>query len=336
LSWLVIGRIALYQRRSKALLSVLLYSSYLNPILPLFCALSFSVSLSLFVGEMATKKITKTPRVPEGDALSQTELDILSAMKDQYGVRLNNIPENTCVRYIRGYKDDPLPREKAIAMLGKMLTWREETKVDEIIKETLPKGAQFKSIWPSGLHGVGREGNPILVNRVGQVDSNRLYKEFNMDEVLKFHIQEMEALDSLKESQCKARNVRLYQHIAILDLKGLGLSHLKERFTDPLKKFINIDQDFYPESLYVMIIVNAGLIMKAAWKIASVFIDPLTKEKIKFGAEHLATYIDPANLPKIYGGACGCAGGKCVENPFIAGADANAAVTIAAEGVSAE
>ena len=51
-----------------------------------------------------------------------------------------------------------------------------------------------------------------------------------------------------------------------------------------------------------MIIVNAGMIVKAAWKIAGSMLDPLTKERIKFGNQHLAEYIDASNIPKIYGG----------------------------------
>ena len=273
-------------------------------------------------------KPTKTPRVPENEPLSAGEKEILELMKSTYDTRLNAISENTLLRYIRGYKDDSKPREKAVEMLGKMLTWRETAHVDEIVAEKLAKADVFKQIWPSGVHGVGKDGHPILVNRVGAVDGSKLTKEFTMDEVTKFHIQEMSSLDSYKEIESKNRGRRIYKHIAILDLKGLGMGHLKDRFMDPMKKFIQIDQDFYPETLYVMIIVNAGMIVKAAWKIASVFIDPITKENIKFGAEHLTQYIDAANLPKIYGGACGCAGGKCLEVLFADG-DANAKVEIA-------
>lgn len=276
-----------------------------------------------------SKKPTKTPRVPENEPLSATETQTLELMKTTYADRLANVPENTLIRYIRGYKDDVAPREKAMDMLGKMLTWRETMKVDEIAKSTLPKADVMKQIWPSGLHGCGKEGHPILVNRVGQVDGNKLTAEFTMEDVTKFHIHEMEALDAHKESESKQRGKRVYKHIAILDLKGLGMGHLKERFTEPMKKFISIDQDNYPETLFVMIVVNAGMIMKAAWKIVSVFIDPITKENIKFGNEHLATYIDAANIPKIYGGACACAGGKCLEVPFQSG-DAAAKVEIAA------
>jgi len=269
-----------------------------------------------------------TPRIPEDQPLSAQEQEILAAMKAQFGDRLKTISESTLIRYIRGYKDDPHPKEKAIEMLGKMLTWRESNKIDELVKQTLPKGDVFKHIWPSGVHGVGKEGHPILVNRLGAVDGSKLTKEFTMDQVTQFHIQEMESLNSAKEAASSLQQRRIYKHIAILDLKGLSMSHLSEKFRGPMKQFVSIDQDFYPETLHVMIIVNSGMIMKAAWKIASHWIDPITKERIKFGNQYLTEYIDAANIPAIYHGHCGCAGGKCLETPFIPGKDANAAVVL--------
>ena len=228
---------------------------------------------------------------------------ILAAMRSQFAGRLEHVSENTLIRYIRGYKDDPHPKEKALEMLGRMLTWRETEHVDELVKTTLPKGDVFKRIWPSGVYGHGKQGHPILVTRVGQVDGSKLTKEFSMDEVTKFHIQEMESLDRHKDEASKLHGRRIYKHVAILDLKGLGMSHLGSKFTDPLKKFIHIDQDYYPETLHVMIIVNGGLLVKTAWKLASGFLDPLTKERIKFGNQHLQEYIDHDQLSTIYGGA---------------------------------
>ena len=239
-------------------------------------------------------------------------------MKEKNAGRLTNISDLTLIRYIRGYKDDAQPKEKSLAMLDKMLTWRETEHIDALVATQLPKADAFKRIWPSGVYGHGKEGHPILINRVGAVDASKLSKEFSMDEALKFHIQEMESLDRYKDAASKQHSRRIYKHIAIVDLKGLGMSHLGSKFTEPMKKFVSVDQDFYPETLHVMIVVNAGLIVKAAWKIAGAMLDPLTKERIKFGNSHLAEYIDASNIPKIYGGQ--------LDTPFtVAASEANEA-----------
>ena len=254
-------------------------------------------------------------------------------MRSTYAGRLSGVSENTLIRYIRGYKDDLHPKEKALEMLGKMLKWREERGVEALVRETLPKADAFHRIWPSGLHGHGKDGHPVLINRIGQVDGSRLMKEFSMEEVIKFHVQEMEGLDAAKDEATRRLGVRLYKHIAVVDLKGLSMGHLRDRFMQPMKQFVDIDQDYYPETLHVMVVVNANMLVKAAWKIVSRWLDPITKERIRFGNDALTEFMDAGNLPKLYGGHCKCAGGKCLEVPFVEG-DKTATVAIAKDAHS--
>jgi hypothetical protein len=69
-------------------------------------------------------------------------------------------------------------------------TWREEQKVDEIVATVLPRGDEFKKIWQNGVHGFGKDGNLIYVDRVGQVDPSKLMGKngFAMEDVVKFHV----------------------------------------------------------------------------------------------------------------------------------------------------
>lgn len=68
-----------------------------------------------------------------------------------------------------------------------------------------------------------------------------------------------------------------------MDLEGFSLKHLGGKFTDPIKQLIDIDQTKYPETLHMMLIVNAPFIFKAGWTIVSPFLDPITKTRIKVG-----------------------------------------------------
>ena len=140
-----------------------------------------------------------------------------------------------------------------------------------------------------------------------------------MDDVKKFHIQMMERVNRLKEEQYAQTGVTKYKNIVILDLAGMGMSHMGSKFTAPMKSFIQIDQEYYPESLYQMVITNAGWVVKTLWAMVSPFIDPLTKERIKFGEKHLTEIIDVEQIPKFLGGKCKCE--KCLYTPFVAGYD---------------
>ena len=125
-----------------------------------------------------------------------------------------------------------------------MQTWREEQKVDEIVATVLPRGDEFKKIWPSGTHGFGKAGNLIYVDRVGQVEPSKLTGKngFTMDEVQRFHIQMMEGVNRQKELQYAATGSVKYKNLVILDLDGLGMGHMGSKFTGPMKSFIKIDQ----------------------------------------------------------------------------------------------
>ena len=62
--------------------------------------------------------------------------------------------------------------------------------MDEIVATVLPRGDEFKKIWQNGVHGFGKDGNLIYVDRVGQVDPGKLMGKngFAMEDVVKFHV----------------------------------------------------------------------------------------------------------------------------------------------------
>jgi len=267
--------------------------------------------------------MSKAPPVPEDQPLTEEEQRRLDAIREAHRDRIakHNVHYLTLLRFLRGYKDDPKPVEKSIEMLGKMLTWREEQKVDEIVATPLERADEFNAIWPTGCHGFGKNGNLIYVDRVGSVDPSKLMGKggFTIEDVKKFHIQMMERVNRMKEEQYARTGIVRYKNIVILDLGGMGMGHLGSKFTSPMKSFIQIDQEYYPESLYQMVICNAGWILKTLWAVISPFIDPLTKERIKFGTKHLEEIIDVEQIPRYLGGKCKCAGGKCLVAPFEAG-----------------
>ncbi|CAF1664886.1 unnamed protein product, partial [Didymodactylos carnosus] len=77
-----------------------------------------------------------------------------------------------------------------------------------------------------------------------------------------------------------------------------------------LKQCIYIDDNYYPERLGQMFVVNPPLIFPALWNLVKHWFDPVTKAKIfviKKGPETLSTllqHIDSDQLPREYGGSC--------------------------------
>ena len=100
------------------------------------------------------------------------------------------------------------------------------------------------------------------------------------------------------------------QSCTILDANGIGIFSL----VGPIKGFVklasDIGQDYYPEMLGKMTIINVGFLFRAIWSMVKAFIDAKTQAKISLlkssYQEELLKLVDANNLPKFLGGNCTC------------------------------
>ena len=77
-----------------------------------------------------------------------------------------------------------------------------------------------------------------------------------------------------------------------------------------MKKSAAIAQNYYPELLGRMYIINTSSLFSVVWKLIGVFLDEKTKNKIKvLGSNYLPELlkdINIENLPEFLGGNCKC------------------------------
>lgn len=255
----------------------------------------------------------------EEDPLQPEEEEMLKILRANFSPELQYQHELTLLRFIRGFCRDPAARTKIPEVFNNFLRWREDNKVEELNYVRLHKTDAFKRMWMCNIHGVSKTGHPVYVEKPCKVEFDKLFKEFTFDNIKAFHVQMMERLSRVKEELSRLTGKRIYKHVVILDLDGVGMKHLSSQNTEPLKKMVHIDQEFYPETLLVMIIVNAPFIFKAFWKVASLWLDPVTKSRIMFGREHIPKYIDEGNTPQYLGGKCKCT--ECLVGPFVPGGE---------------
>ncbi|RKO94996.1 cellular retinaldehyde-binding/triple function, partial [Caulochytrium protostelioides] len=80
----------------------------------------------------------------------------------------------------------------------------------------------------------------------------------------------------------------------------------------------SIGQNYYPEMMGKMFIINVPMLFTAVWAVVKQFLDEVTVSKISIlGSGYkseLLKLIDPANLPAQYGGTCTCANGCDVSD----------------------
>ncbi|KAJ4869248.1 CRAL-TRIO lipid binding domain protein [Raphanus sativus] len=205
--------------------------------------------------------------------------------------------------------------------VDRMLRWRKEFGADTVMEEF-----EFKEIdevlkyYPQGHHGVDKDGRPVYIERLGQVDSTKLMQVTTLDRYVNYHVMEFERTFNVKFPACSiAAKKQIDQSTTILDVQGVGLKNFNKAARDLVTRLQAVDGNNYPESLNRMFIINAGSGFRMLWSTVKSFLDPKTTAKINvLGNKYqskLLEIIDESELPDFLGGTCTCAeSGGCMRS----------------------
>jgi hypothetical protein len=98
----------------------------------------------------------------------------------------------------------------------------------------------------------------------------------------------------------------------IMDLKGVTLTKVPQVYSY-VKQASVISQNYYPERLGKLFLINAPWGFSTVWGVVKGWLDPVTVKKINIlGSSYqseLKKHIPAENIPKEFGGTCECAGG---------------------------
>lgn len=210
-------------------------------------------------------------------------------------------------------------------MFENFLKWRQEFGTEEILVRLIqsfsfPEVFEMKHFYPHGYHKTDLQGRPIYIERLGQLEIARLFEITNDQRMMRYFVREYERLLKIIFPACsKAKGSKVEQSFTILDLSGASMRLLSKSVYNFIKLASSTAQDYYPEILGRMFIVNAPMLFSGAWSTIKGFVDEKTRNKIsivgsKF-APQLLECIDAANLPTFLGGTCDCQNGCLNRNP---------------------
>ena len=83
-----------------------------------------------------------------------------------------------------------------------------------------------------------------------------------------------------------------------MDLKGFSLgNHFTKDTRELVKSFIKMASDNYPETVFKIFVVNAPFVFRSAYALASPFIHPVTRDKIRICGGPSPSIVHENSLP---------------------------------------
>uniref|UniRef100_A0A8C3RWP6 SEC14 like lipid binding 5 n=1 Tax=Chelydra serpentina TaxID=8475 RepID=A0A8C3RWP6_CHESE len=202
--------------------------------------------------------------------------------------------------------------DKAREMLCQSLTWRKQYQVDYILQTWRPP-ALLEEYYTGGWHYQDKDGRPLYILLLGQMDTKGLVKALGEESLLRHVL----SINEEGQKRCE-ENTNLFGRpitswTCLVDLEGLNMRHLWRPGVKALLRIIEVVEDNYPETLGRLLIVRAPRVFPVLWTLVSPFINENTRQKFLIysgnnyqGPGGLVDYLDKDVIPDFLGGECVC------------------------------
>jgi hypothetical protein len=140
-----------------------------------------------------------------------------------------------------------------------------------------------------------------------------MYKITTAERMLQNLVTEYEKLADPRLPACSRKAGKLLETCCtIMDLKGVGITSIPSVY-NYVRQASAISQNYYPERLGKLYLINAPWGFAGAFSAVKSFLDPVTVNKIHIlGSgykKELLEQVPAENLPVEFGGNCSCEGG---------------------------
>ncbi|XP_071975909.1 SEC14-like protein 5 isoform X2 [Engystomops pustulosus] len=200
--------------------------------------------------------------------------------------------------------------EKAREMLCQSLSWRKQYQVDYILQTWRPPPI-LEEYYAGGWHYHDRDGRPLYILRLGQIDTKGLLKAVGEEAILRHVL----SINEEGQRRCDENTHLFGQPIrswtCLVDLEGLNMRHLWRPGVKALLRIIEVVEANYPETLGRLLIVRAPRVFPVLWTLVSPFINENSRRKFLIysgnnyqGPGGVCDYLDKEIIPDFLGGDC--------------------------------
>ncbi|ETS85252.1 Sec14 cytosolic factor [Pestalotiopsis fici W106-1] len=245
----------------------------------------------------------------------QAQVVQLRLMLEQEGYtqRLDTL---TLLRFLRARKFDVNLSKKMFVDCEK---WRADTKLDETVPTwEYPEKEELFKFYPQYYHKTDKDGRPVYIEQMGGIDLTSMYKITTAERMLTNLAVEYERLSDPRLPAASRKAGQLLETCCtIMDLKGVGITKVPQVYSY-VKQASAMSQNYYPERLGRMYLINAPWGFSGVWNAVKGWLDPVTVQKIHIlGSgyqKELLAQVPAENLPKALGGTCECPGTCALSN----------------------
>jgi len=193
--------------------------------------------------------------------------------------------------------------------------WRKEFGggVDELTKTfEYKEKEQISEYYPQYYHKTDKDGRPVYIEHLGKIDLKAMQKITTDERMLENLVVEYEKLTDPRLPACSRKSGFLLETCcSIMDAKGVSLTSAPSVY-GYLQRASAISQNYYPERLGKLYVINAPWGFSSVFAVVKRFLDPVTVSKIHIlgtgYAQELLAQVPSENLPKSLGGSCQCEG----------------------------
>jgi hypothetical protein len=144
-----------------------------------------------------------------------------------------------------------------------------------------------------------------------KLNPKEIFKITSSERMMKYYIKEYERLMKYRFPACsRAAGKIIEQSLTIIDVDGVGIGLFGGKIKEFVKIAADLGQNYYPEMLGTMFIINSGFFFNAIWAIAKGFVDEKTRKKVNIESsgytKKLLELVESENLPDFLGGTCKC------------------------------